>query len=106
MQFLYRSYSAPEKCATASARYRPAPGVSASLHDGGIVLLHTRRGVVFSSNRVGARIWKDASQRHSVDEVASSISGAFHVPPQDALRDASAFLTELEAEGLLIRDGN
>jgi len=62
--------------------------------------------VVFSSNRVGASIWKGASERHSVEDVVSSISGEFRVPLQDARRDTAAFLTQLETEGLLIRDVN
>jgi len=87
-------------------RFHAAPDVKASLHAGGMVLIHLGKGTVFSSNRVGAMIWEGATERRSLDEVAASISGAFDIPRQTVREDAAAFLSQLQAEGLLVPDGN
>jgi hypothetical protein len=81
---------------------RPAPDVKASLHQDGMVLIHHRSGTVFSSNRVGAMIWKGTTEGRSLDEVAASISGEFDIPQQTVQQDAARFLAQLEAEGLLV----
>lgn len=83
---------------------RVAPEVKASVHPEGVVLIHHGRGAVFSANRVGARIWNGAAEHWSIQKLTASISNEFHIPPQDALKDAEEFLARLEAEGLLIRD--
>ena len=97
----------------ALARWKPerimfhaAPDVKASLHPDGVVLIHHGTGTVFSANRVGAMIWKGATERRSVDEVAASISGEFDIPRQTVQQDTARFLAQLEAEGLLVPDAS
>jgi hypothetical protein len=74
------------------------------LHSEGVVLLHIRRGTVFSANRVGAAIWQGAAERWSLDRVVTSITDEFGVSPQTAQQDAADFLAQLAAAGLLVSD--
>jgi hypothetical protein len=86
--------------------FRVAPEVKASQHSDGVVLIHLGRGTVFSANRVGAMIWNGVAERRSLEKVAQSISGVFHIPPQTVQRDAAVFLAQLQAEGLLVPDAS
>jgi len=103
----FRSLSArkplnqPER---ARVMFRVAPDVKASQHPDGVVLIHHGRGTVFSANRVGAMIWKGVAEHRSIDNVAESISGEFHIPAQTVRQDAAVFLAQLQAEGLLVPD--
>ena len=81
-----------------------APDVKASLHAEGVVLIHLGKGTVFSANLAGARIWSGAAKRWSIQKLASSLAGEFHISVQAALQDAAEFLAQLEAEGLLLPD--
>jgi len=85
---------------------RIAPDVKASPNANGVVLIHLGKGTVFSANRVGAMIWNGLVERRSLEQVAEAISSEFHIPPQTVRRDASAFLAQLQAEGLLIADAH
>jgi len=86
--------------------FRIAPDVKASLHSEGVVLIHLGSGTVFSANRAGAMIWNAAAERWSLDRVAASISNEFHISTQAAQQDASEFLAQLAAEGLLVADAS
>ena len=99
-----RPSRAPGDLEPGRLKFRVAPDVKASLHPDGVVLIHLGKGTVFSANRIGAMIWNGAVERWSLQRVAASISGEFHVPPQTVQQDAARFLAELEAEGLLISD--
>src|SRR5579872_1872561 len=105
---LFRSlkFHRPEQTRRDSLGFRVAPDVKASRHADGIVLIHLGKGTVFSANRVGAMIWKGAAERQSLDQVAASICHEFHIPSQEAQRDAAEFLAQLAAEGLLLADRN
>jgi len=84
--------------------FRVSPDVKASLHPEGVVLIHHGRGTVFSANLVGAMIWNGALERWSIQKLTESISNRFQISPQTAQQDTAAFLSQLEAEGLLIPD--
>ena len=76
------------------------------MHADGLVLIHAARGTVFSSNRVGAMIWRGAAERWNLAALTAAISGEFDVPQERARTDALAFLAQLEKAGLLLRDAN
>jgi hypothetical protein len=84
--------------------FRIAPDVKASVHPGGIVLIHLERGIVFSANRAGAMIWNGAALQWTLDRLASSISSEFHISPEAAQQDVTEFMEQLAAEGLVISD--
>jgi hypothetical protein len=86
--------------------FRIAPGVKASQHSHGLVLINLARGTVFSANRAGAMIWNGAADRWPLDRIAESISSEFQVPAKTAQDDAAEFIAQLEAEGLLVPDAN
>jgi hypothetical protein len=86
--------------------FRIASEVKASVHSEGVVLIHLGRGTVFSANRAGAMIWNGVAERWSLDRVAATISSELHVSQQAAHRDATDFLAQLAAEGLLVSDAS
>ena len=81
----------------------PSPDVRASLQKDGVVFLHLRSGAVFRSNRIGAAIWKGLGSRQDLAAIASQIGGEYGIPADQAVRDAAAFLAQLEAQGFLVR---
>ena len=101
----FRSARAGEQ-ANGRSRYIFCPDVKASAHPDGVVFLHIRRGMVLSSNRVGARIWQAAGDGKSLNEIAGEISREFGVAEPLARSDAAEFLRELEGAGVLARHGD
>ena len=87
------------------ARLTISPDVIASTHPDGVVFLHVGRGDVFSSNRIGARIWRGLIDQEPPSIVTAEIAREYRVGPDQAERDATAFLTDLEAQGFLTRGG-
>jgi hypothetical protein len=67
------------------------------------VFLHVRRGGVFKSNRIGARIWKGLLDHESLEGIAAQISREYAVPRKQVEQDTTRFLAELETEGFLAR---
>jgi len=86
--------------------FRVAPGVKASQHPHGLVLINHTRGTIFAANRAGAMIWKAAADRWPLERIAESISSEFHVPANTARDDAAEFIAQLSAEGLLLPEAN
>ncbi len=82
------------------------PGIQASVHHDGIVLLHIPTGKVFQSNRTGARIWHGLSGGLQPDIIATEISRDYGVPQELAARDTATFLTALEHHGFVTRTGH
>ena len=78
--------------------------VVASVHNGGLVLLHTRSGVLFSANRTGARIWRCVERQLSVVAIAQELSEAYTIPVASAEAHARRFLDVLGEQGLLVRE--
>jgi hypothetical protein len=74
-----------------------------SLEQNGAVFLHAHSGVVFTSNRFGARIWQGLLDRESVETIAASISKAAGVCHDQVRRDTAEFVAELETQGFLSR---
>lgn len=82
------------------------PGVQASLHENGMVLLHIPTGRVFQSNRTGARIWQGLSVGLQPSAIVTEISQHYGVPQDLVARDTASFLTALEQQGFVTRSGN
>jgi hypothetical protein len=80
-----------------------SPDVIASTHPDGVVFLHIGRGDVFNSNRIGARIWRGLIDQEPLGAVTAGIAREYGVEPEQAERDATEFLTDLEAQGFLTR---
>ena len=80
------------------------PEATASTHDDGIVILHTGKGRVFSSNKIGALIWRGIEQRRSLDGIVKEISGEFQIAATTARAHAIKFLAALEQQSLITRE--
>ena len=80
------------------------PNAAASMHEDGIVILHTGKGCLFSSNGTGARIWRGVENQLSLQAIAEEISSEYQVTPNIAHRHTVNFLAELERQGLIQRE--
>jgi len=80
------------------------PEATTSAHDDGIVFLHTGKGRVFSSNKIGALIWRGLEQRRSVDGIVEEISGEFEIAGTTARVHTLNFLAALEQHALVQRE--
>jgi hypothetical protein len=79
------------------------PDAAASAHDDGIVILHTRRGGLFTSNRTGASIWHSIEQRLPCDEIARKLGEEYQIAQPMAAQHTARFLDELERHNLIER---
>jgi hypothetical protein len=80
-----------------------SPDCKVSLNQDGAVFLHTAKGIVYTSNGIGARIWQGLQDRQSVDEISAQIAVDYGVPGERVRQDAVHFLAELESQGFLSR---
>jgi hypothetical protein len=74
-----------------------------SLDQNGVVFLHARNGIVFTSNHIGARIWQGLLDREGVETIAARISQEAGVVHEQARHDTAEFVDALEAQGFLFR---
>lgn len=80
------------------------PETAASFHDDGIVILHTGKGRLFTSNGAGARIWRGLERRLSLDAIAEEISSWYKIALTIAREHTVRFLAELERHELIRRE--
>jgi hypothetical protein len=79
------------------------PEAAASIHDDGIVILHTGKGRMFTSNQTGARIWRGIERQLPLEAIAEEISDEYQIARTTAREDVSCFLAELERQTLIER---
>ena len=77
---------------------------TASAHDDGIVILHTGKGRVFSSNQTGTVIWRGIEQGLSLDSIVEEISNRFQIAATTARAHTLKFLAALEQQTLIKRE--
>jgi len=75
----------------------------ASIHEDGIVILHARKGRLFTSNRTGACIWRCIEQRLSFEAIAEKLTSEYQIARTTAREHAARFLAELERHSLIER---
>ena len=90
-----------EPRATTPTRFQISAAVRASVSGDGLVLLDVHGGVVLASNAVGARIWQLLEARLGGVEIANRLTTEYDVSIERAQHDVTAFLTALEARGLV-----
>jgi uncharacterized protein (DUF362 family) len=74
-----------------------------SLDQNGAVFLSARSGIVFTSNHIGALIWKGLLDREGVETIAARISQQAGARPELVHQDTAEFIAELETHGFLSR---
>jgi len=79
------------------------PDAVASLHDDGLVILHTRKGQMFTANRIGARIWRGIELQLPVEVIADEIGKEYRIAPATVREHAARFLAELGRHNLIER---
>jgi Coenzyme PQQ synthesis protein D (PqqD) len=89
---------------TSNFSFTVNPNAAASLHEDGIVILHTGKGCLFSSNGTGARIWLGVENQLSSQAIAEEISSEYQIAPNIAHQHTVNFLAELERQGLIQRE--
>lgn len=89
---------------TSSFSFTVNPNAAASSHDDGIVILHTGKGCLFSSNETGARIWRGVENQLSLQAIAEEISSEYQIAPNIAHQHTVNFLAELERQDLIQRE--
>ena len=77
--------------------------VRASVHDDGLALLDLSTGKVFLCNETGSLIWQGIVAGLSPDAICEEISREFGVAAELVRRQTSAFVSELERRGLVVR---
>ena len=87
----------------AEVRFTISPDARASQDQAGIVFLHVGSGAVFSSNCIGARIWRGLLDHGGLETIAADIGVEYGVPREQVQQDAAGFVADLEARGLLAR---
>jgi hypothetical protein len=80
------------------------PEAAASFHDDGIVILHTGKGYLFTSNGTGARIWRGVEQRLPLEAIAEEISSWHQIALTTAREHTARFLAQLEQQKLIRRE--
>jgi hypothetical protein len=56
---------------------------------------------IYSLNEVGAFIWEQCDGRRSVTQVVDAVRDAFEVSREQAAQDTTAFISALEATGMI-----
>ena len=80
------------------------PEAAASFHDDGIVILHTGKGRLYTSNGTGARIWSGIEQQLPLEAIAEEISGEYKIARATAREHTVSFMAELERHELIQRE--
>jgi len=92
------------KYQTSEFTFTVDPEATASFHDDGIVILHTGRGCLFSSNRIGARIWRGVEQQMALEAIAAEISGEYQIALTTAREHIDNFLEQLQRQKLIQKE--
>jgi hypothetical protein len=98
------SVATPERAGAGVGRFSVSPDARASVRPDGVVFLHVNSGSIFTSNRIGARIWRGLLEHEGVESIAADISREYAVPRQQVEEDAAGFIADLETKGLLARN--
>jgi hypothetical protein len=84
--------------------FSATPEAAASIHDDGVVILHTGKGSLFSSNRTGAQIWRGVEQKLSADVIAQQLHSEYRIELKTARAHTFGFLAELQRHELVQRE--
>ena len=76
--------------------------IAARALDGEMMIMSARNSTLFNLNESGTLIWQAADGSTSLEEiVAQKICAEYDVEPEEALKDAEAFVRELAEHGIM-----
>ena len=81
---------------------RSGADLTACTVDGDVVILDRTRGYVHQLNATASHIWSACDGRHSVDEIAATVTESFTDAPQDVRDAVMRTLSDFDKLGLLI----
>lgn len=81
---------------------RSGADVTLCMVDGDVVILDRTRGYVHQLNATASHIWHACDGRHSVDEIAASVSAHFMDAPPNVRDAVMRTLSDLDELGLLV----
>ena len=81
--------------------YRRNPHTAWQTMDDGGVILDLQAHELSATNATGAAIWEALATPQTARQLSERLAGAFAVEPADALDTVHAFLTQLQAKGLV-----
>lgn len=87
------------------ALLRIPPHVACEVVDGEAVLLNLDTGIYFSLNPSGTLAWQALSQKGDPEQALVALRAGYPAAPAQLTRDFAAWLSELEDNGLVIREG-
>ena len=76
-------------------------GVVARVDDTGMVLLCTKRGLIYRVNQVGALIWNSVLQGQTQESIVDTISTRFGIDADEASQHVEGFVSSLVRNRLL-----
>ena len=79
------------------------PEAVASIHEQGVVILHTGTGRIFGSNLAGACIWRGIELQLSPEAIAERLKSHFPIALTTAREHTARFLEQLQENGLIER---
>ncbi len=75
--------------------------IVAKVLDGEAIMINLAKGIYYSLDGAGGRIWELLEDGRSADEIAAVIAFEFDVIAERAQVDVSCILREMQAEGIL-----
>ncbi len=88
--------------------WRRSPHVRATISADGGVLLDIQKGICYSLNPVGAKIWQsiESGDGHSTfEDLINTLASQFPVSREQLTRDIDEYLQDLEKKELVKADG-
>lgn len=93
------------KSQLAEVSFAVSPEASASIHDTGVVILHASSGCIYSSNEIGASIWRGLKEQLATRVITQEISKQYGLQDEVAHDHVTRFVAELEQHELIERQG-
>ena len=81
---------------------RSGADLTACTVDGDVVILDRTRGYVHQLNATASHIWSACDGRHSVDEIAATVSASFTDAPPNVREAVMSTLSDFDKLGLLM----
>jgi hypothetical protein len=77
------------------------PAVVAEVIDGELVVMNLTSGTYYSSQGLGATVWRWIEEGHAVAAIEQALIAGCDVPADTVTRDLTAFIEQLSAESLV-----